>query len=124
MPRALYDPGLPTQSQLYNAKVLAESLSGLEWLVPDLASELRAAHPTDDILVARLRASYWSTQAIAYQPFITQLLQIIPSSDALGPEAHELATKAIEALVKSIRRSHDLERKLPNIIDIFATGPT
>lgn len=153
--RMFYAPDDPTtagQDKFQNVDLVADSVSGMNWVAPSFAFR-EDDPPADDILAARLRAKYWGAQTITYRPFVRQILQfshslnhhpsspnpptgtefrngiiapvIHPNTKSLGdidPAVVELAKKGINALVESTRPFHNLGDKRPIITNVFGTA--
>jgi hypothetical protein len=145
-------PGKPGQDKFKNVNLVADAVSGMDWVAPSFAFK-ETDPPAEDILGARLRAKYWGAQGITYRPFIRQILQfshqidhptspnnmqpvsefragiIAPVIDPkarnfkeIDPGVVELAKKGVNALVESTRSFHGLGPKRPIITNIFGTA--
>ncbi|GJN86998.1 hypothetical protein PLIIFM63780_010580 [Purpureocillium lilacinum] len=142
---------LQTETKFKNVSVVADSVSGMDWIAPRFAFQ-ETDPPADDILGARLRGKYWGAQVITYRPFIRMILEfnywrahqsgpnvlsvpefrkgivyptIAPdakSSKDLDAELISLAIKGIKALVESTRAFHGLGEQRPIITNVFGTA--
>ncbi|GJN79072.1 hypothetical protein PLIIFM63780_002583 [Purpureocillium lilacinum] len=142
---------LQTETKFMNVSVVADSVSGMNWIAPRFAFQ-ETDPPADDILGARLRGKYWGAQVITYRPFIRMILEfnywrahqsgpnVLPvpefrkgivyptiapdakSSKDLDAELVSLAIKGIKALVESTRAFHGLGEQRPIITNVFGTA--
>ncbi|KAF5548255.1 hypothetical protein FMEXI_4819 [Fusarium mexicanum] len=137
---------------LKNIDLVSHDVSGMHWVPPSFTFR-EDDSPVDDVLAARLRAGYWSTQIILYRPFLKQILHssqsisnypptpasnitdyqhtatysvshIATKHDETSPQILELARKAIKALIESCRAFHGLGDKRPIITNVFGTAHT
>jgi hypothetical protein len=146
------DPTKPGKDKFKNVSLVADSVSGMNWVAPSLSFK-EGDPPADDILAARLRAKYWGAQNITYRPFIRQILQfthsikkdptnpnIQPPSEFregiiapiiqptartikdIDPQVVDLARKGINALIESTRAFHGLGDRRLLITNVFGTA--
>ncbi|KAF5572951.1 hypothetical protein FPCIR_14141 [Fusarium pseudocircinatum] len=137
---------------LKKVDLVSHDVSGMHWVPPSFTFR-EDDPPADDVLAARLRAGYWSTQILLYRPFLKQILyssqsisnhtqtptsnitdyedtatysvsHIARKHDETSPQILELARKGIKALIEGCRAFHGLGDKRPIITNVFGTAHT